>query len=153
MIVHIVGRPGSGKTTLRLALASDLGIPSVDIADQPGHLTDPRTAWASLNASLTTSIVVETAGTSAYERGFGRGREVLTIVCAAAERVRSERLSKRPEVETETDYVARMLAIAMPTVSGVPWDGSAPIGGSAYLSLLDHVKRCVAPVEVSYFDA
>jgi hypothetical protein len=142
----VVGRPGSGKSYLAGALARDLGIPHLDIADQPGHLTDPQTAWASLRSRMTRSAIIESAGTSRYERTFWRGLDPLVIVCAAPDAVRTERLQVRPEVQVEPGYVRRMLAIPAPAMVGYPWPGIESISGARYADLLVAARRHLEPV-------
>lgn len=138
-IVHVVGQPGSGKTTLASRLALDTDTRHLDIADQPGHLVDSNVAWQHLHAAIGNDqrVIVESVGTLYAHRYRGD----MAIICWVPADVRRARLELRPEAHAESGYVERMLAIGPPVVNGLRWDGRMSFTDDAYSSLLVQARE------------
>lgn len=108
--IRIVGLPGAGKTYLRGRLARELGIPSADIADQPGHPRRPAAAWAALGRTLERlpTAIVESAGVLPAERTGFVFASCLTVVVEAPLELRQERLAGRVQAAADPTYVERL---------------------------------------------
>lgn len=143
-IIHVIGQPASGKTTLGKSLASALGWEFASIDEERLALLRPRrywpdddsVAWERLLAKATGRVVVETAGHQHIASS-------LVIRCEAPDAIRRARLAARQRTgyrlaQHNRHYVQRLMAVPPPTIQAeLVWDGSspAPIG-----PLLDLVR-------------
>ena len=124
-VIAIFGRPAAGKTFLRLRLASHLGVPSYDIADQ-GELKTGR--WVRLLDRLAAEpsrCIIESCISPAPYREMLRVRGAIVIkVADSAER--AKRLRQRSLSGGEVRRLMSMRA-------ELPWPASAIWrGGSEY---------------------
>lgn len=137
-VIHVVGLPASGKSTLGWKLAQALGWSFVSIDDErirllrPGRYwpDDDNVAWQRFYAkALSRDSIIESVAPVpiAVHR---------TILCLAPSDLRRRRLIHRqrtgyPLARHNRRYVERLMAIPAPVVvPDAEWDGSrpAPIG-------------------------
>ena len=141
-VVRIVGAPASGKTTLRLALAAGLALPSFAIDDERRAILAPgeawpasdQVAWLNLRARLEAHhpCIVETSGLSPSDAWLYRDTERLTILCFADADVRRARLVARVRsgdlLARGPNYVKRVSRLGDPVGVSVDalWCGDRP---------------------------
>ena len=150
-VVRIVGQPGVGKSTLRVALERDLGISSQDITDHRMHLHRSAWAWSSMRnlVDRLPIAIVESAGTSDHEARFLSDRASLTIAVRAGREVRRARLERRPEAAADVTYVDRLLDNRLAPDGDLTWRGEDPIPGPAYDLIVSAVRSFVASVALT----
>lgn len=140
-LIRVVGLPGAGKTTLREALSDALSLPGFDIA-ACGRRSDPAGRWATLAATVDDHprAIVESSGWTPQEQAFYATRPHVTVVVKAPPQVRRSRLAGRQEAEEDRTYLSRLMRYAETTVEGIPWDGTAAIGGPAFAALVARLE-------------
>ena len=109
-LIHVIGLPGSGKTTLGTALAKRLNLIRLQIgafrARHPESLEGEAGAWLDFYRALSRrrwrNTIVETTGlnrrASFLEAAIPLGR-LLTVKLTASKRVLFARVSKKPKTE------------------------------------------------------
>lgn len=147
-VIHIVGQPASGKTTLAKAIAAALGWQRVSIDEEriallrPGRYwpDDDSRAWANLvSKARRESTVVETCGVKDSSPIAAHALVVRTEAPAA---VRRHRLVARQRsgyrlAQHNRKYVERLMAVPPPTIAAdLIWDGSAPAPLGPFLDLV-----------------
>lgn len=160
MIVHVVGAPGSGKTTLAQALARDLGLPFASVDDERRKLLRPGQSWPSDDSQTwdamrrhvesNLSLVVETMGGTANSARLLEGRDVVTVLVSAPDRIRHERIRDRarlrrdPMIGRPDKYVQQLTKIPAPQIAAdAEWTGTYPIPGEQYDALLSTLRQSV----------
>lgn len=103
-LVHLVGAPASGKTTLGRRLSDKLGLVFIQKDDIITRFYDPRVpswpdlAWRAFGRSLKQlerPAVVETLGITPQERPFLADHLVLRVRVVASRKVQRQRLRER----------------------------------------------------------
>ena len=131
-VIHICGAPGTGKTTIAVALAARLGIPAFGIDAERIKLLKPEWSWPTDDVRSWTNLedqidaasrcIVETSGLHGNDVMLLGGRRVLRVICTADRPVREQRLTTRiaegyPLVGDQADYVARLLRLPSPRLA------------------------------------
>lgn len=104
-VIHIVGAPATGKSTLRKRLEAATGLPSIAIDDErvkvllPGEMWPSRDelAWKAVaeHVNKYPASIVETSGVSERSRRMLEGHEVMTVMAKASPTNRLSRLRAR----------------------------------------------------------
>jgi hypothetical protein len=138
--VRIVGSAATGKSTLRVALADAMGVPSSSIDDErlrilrPGERwpKDDRPAWEGLRSMIEAGpCIIETSGRSPRDAWLFDGVSTFTVLCVAEDHIRIERLIERVRTGYPFSwlpgYVSRLAGEDPPAlVPDLIWHGNGP---------------------------
>lgn len=139
MMVHVIGAPGSGKSTVAALLGNALRLPVFSIDEERLDFIRPgdhwpwgrdHLAWTSLIAKYLQArhAVVETMGASEYEGKLEAAADaVIRVLVTAPDDVRQQRLADRVTdgyvFARQRDYVRKLLPMRPLLKADIETDG------------------------------